>query len=319
MFSLLSTISAHCGITFVGMKDNYVAPRNDDPATSWWPLDHGELKFTKLDAEAAVCHGTKKGESIFTVKGGDVMSLDFRANCNSGTDPLGVDVIQGGEKVHAESGSEHIGDGRHGGGMCEISIAYVENPKWSDFIVLKRWEGTCPDSKLNWEFDLPKDMPKGEAVMQWTWWSAFGRAELYSQCWDVTVESDSELPALEGDCVAYGNTNPSNKLYLYGKAPGTKEFHTKPGNLETDVFTIPTKLAEKTTCVSGGLKEVGSSKGIAGSISNGAYSESPESTATESPEAKSTEEAPLNPIDEPKEYPREGTGASPPKKCVKKY
>ena len=311
MLSLLSAISAHCDITFVGMDGKYVSPRNDDPEKSWYPLDQ-----IFQNADSAVCHGTKKGESIFTVKGGDVMSLNFRPNCNSGTDSSGTDVIQEGKTVHDESGSESISDARHGGGMCEISIAYEENPKWSDFIVLKRWKGTCPDSKLDWKFDLPKDLPNGEATMQWTWFNAYGKAELYSQCWDVTVESDSDLPALEGDCVAYGNTDPSNEMFfIEGENPGTQKYHQKPGNLETDVFTIPTKLADTTTCVSGGLKEVGTTEGTAGSISSGAsYSDSPEATATE--------EALPNPIDEPKEYPREG-GAEPgtgypPKKCTKK-
>ena len=89
---------------------------------------------------------------------------------------------------------------------------------------------------------------------------------------------------LEGDCVAYGNTNPDDEFFVEedDTCPGcgTKKYDGVPGNLETDVFTIPTKLAAENSCISGGYKEVGNTKGIAGSISTGAVYLAFNTTAT---------------------------------------
>ena len=129
------------------MDGIYISPRNDNPEISWYPIDHEELPFRDLPADAAVCRGTKKGEAIFKVKGGDEMSLDFRRGCTSEMDASKVTYMEKGQS--AALPDVKLG-GRHGGGMCEISMAFVDEPKWSDFVVIKRWLGTCPDSTISW-------------------------------------------------------------------------------------------------------------------------------------------------------------------------
>ena len=273
LYQLVSLAYGHCGITAVGLNGKYMSPRIESDKYTY-PLDHAELPFKDMNADAAVCHGAKKGQSIFTVKGGDILDLSFRPECNpTTTEGATTESMQKGIMVDTKSG-DWQGGPRHGGGSCEVSMAFVDNPKWSDFVVIKRWTGTCPDSTIQWKFDLPKDLPTGPAIMQWTWHSAWGRSEFYSQCWDVTIQGSTAGKGLSGDCVAYANTNPSNKIFFEQDEScpycGTKKNLGKKANLNTDVFTIPTTLAATNTCTSGGLKQFGKTQGTAGSVSNGA-------------------------------------------------
>ncbi|ROV92623.1 hypothetical protein VPNG_09889 [Cytospora leucostoma] len=94
---------------------------------------------------------------------------------------------------------EFIGQSVHGGGSCQVSITYDENPTASStWKVITSIEGGCParDSAGNlgddtsataadpytYNFTIPDDIPTGNAVLAWTWFNKVGNREMYMNC-----------------------------------------------------------------------------------------------------------------------------------------
>ncbi|PWW76945.1 Lytic polysaccharide monooxygenase [Tuber magnatum] len=103
-----------------------------------------------------------------------------------------------------------LGTAVHGGGSGQMSITYDVNPtKDSKFRVMQSWMGDHPvkaagnlgpqdrdpqnlgaqfplDSINPLSFKVPSGLPKGKAVVAWTWFNKLGNREMYMKC--ATVE-----------------------------------------------------------------------------------------------------------------------------------
>eukprot|EP00834_Sanchytrium_tribonematis_P007379 NODE_658_length_4969_cov_1.543326.p2 type:complete len:377 gc:universal NODE_658_length_4969_cov_1.543326:1730-2860(+) len=257
-----TTVLAHCQTTYVGLNGDFRGMRDgpNGEDNSFYPLNHADLPFRiPGNWKYAVCRNTTtKSPDPLTVKPGDKLTLDFRPECNSGTkEGEEITVMSRGKKIKAQSG-DFDGASRHKGGYCQVSMTYTQtpdgvNPQWSDFVVIAQYKGKCPDSKTEWDFNLPDQLPSGEAVMMWTWFSAHGRAEFYSTCWDVIVQGNSYDKGIYGFCVLYGNLNDTSKSFL-PVAPGristsgSVEYKGKAGNPAVDATLVAIKTAPQMGC-----------------------------------------------------------------------
>jgi len=107
-----------------------------------------------------------------------------------------------------------IGSATHGGGSCQISITYDENPtKSSTFKVIHSIEGGCPikgvagnngDSASavdpdTYSFTIPSTLPTGTATLAWTWFNKIGNREMYMNCAPVTITGASSKRSEDDD------------------------------------------------------------------------------------------------------------------------
>lgn len=91
------------------------------------------------------------------------------------------------------------GQSVHGGGSCQISITYDENPtRDSVWKVVKSFEGGCPARNTagnlgadnsataadpyTYNFTIPDNIPSGKGTLAWTWLNKVGNREFYMQC-----------------------------------------------------------------------------------------------------------------------------------------
>jgi hypothetical protein len=80
----------------------------------------------------------------------------------------------------------------HGGGHCQFGVTYDD----STFVVLKTVTDNCLISGMNYNFDLPSNIPSGDITVFWTWVNRIGNREYYMECADITVNNPT------------GNTSP---------------------------------------------------------------------------------------------------------------
>ncbi|KAG0642248.1 hypothetical protein HOY80DRAFT_1037164 [Tuber brumale] len=113
-----------------------------------------------------------------------------------------------------------LGTAVHGGGSGQMSITYDLKPtKDSKFRVMQSWMGDHPikavgnlgpqdrdpqnlgaqfplDSVNPLTFKVPSNLPKGKAVVAWTWYNRLGNREMYMKC--ATVEITGEETSTAG-------------------------------------------------------------------------------------------------------------------------
>ncbi|KAG6356775.1 hypothetical protein INS49_014649 [Diaporthe citri] len=108
-----------------------------------------------------------------------------------------------GESTSMELGSDQplnfIGESVHGGGSCQVSITYDENPTAdSVWKTVTSIEGGCPAQNAegnlgddtsatkpipyDYNFTIPDNIPTGKAVVAWTWFNKVGNREMYMNC-----------------------------------------------------------------------------------------------------------------------------------------
>jgi hypothetical protein len=80
----------------------------------------------------------------------------------------------------------------HGGGHCQFGVTYDD----STFVVLKTVTDNCLISGMDYNFDLPSNIPSGDITVFWTWINRIGNREYYMECADITVNNPN------------GNTSP---------------------------------------------------------------------------------------------------------------
>lgn len=89
----------------------------------------------------------------------------------------------------------------HSGGSCQVSLTYEANPtKDTVWRTITSFHGGCPikfngnmppnaeavlDSGLT--YDVPADIPAGDAKIAWTWINKSGHREFYMQCGPVKL------------------------------------------------------------------------------------------------------------------------------------
>lgn len=74
----------------------------------------------------------------------------------------------------------------HGGGHCQFGISFDD----STFIVLKTVIRDCLLNGLDFQVDLPDNLPSNEFTLFWTWVNAIGNREYYMECADVSIKQN---------------------------------------------------------------------------------------------------------------------------------
>jgi len=143
------------------------------------------------------------------------------------------------------------GSAVHGGGSCQVSITYDENPTaQSSFKVIHSIQGGCPARNTpgnlpdnadapapdTYEFTIPEDIPSGKATLAWTWVNKVGNREFYMACAPIEIGgsggSESALAALPDMMVANikqgGTCATSEGVAIEYPNPG-KSVETAPG------------------------------------------------------------------------------------------
>jgi len=115
--------------------------------------------------------------------------------CTAGPSGSAVTIAKGSQAKIGLKGSAV-----HGGGSCQISITYDQNPsKSSKFTVIKSFQGGCPISAAGnlpanpenalpgLPYTIPSDAPTGSAVVAWTWFNKIGNREMYMRCQKINI------------------------------------------------------------------------------------------------------------------------------------
>lgn len=99
-----------------------------------------------------------------------------------------------------------IGQAVHGGGSCQVSITYDTAPtKNSVWKVIKSIQGGCPAKNqegnmgnsasaadpFTYQFQIPNDIPTGNATIAWTWLNRIGNREYYMNCAPISITGGS--------------------------------------------------------------------------------------------------------------------------------
>ncbi|EFY94360.1 hypothetical protein X797_012269 [Metarhizium robertsii] len=76
-----------------------------------------------------------------------------------------------------------VGSATHLGGSCQASLSFDKGKTWQ---VIRSYIGKCP-LKPHWDFTLPNDTPRRDAIFAWTWFNRVGNREMYMNCAPVTI------------------------------------------------------------------------------------------------------------------------------------
>jgi hypothetical protein len=99
-----------------------------------------------------------------------------------------------------------VGQAVHGGGSCQVSITYDTAPtKNSVWKVIHSIQGGCPAKNqqgnmgssasaadpFTYQFQIPDDVPTGNATIAWTWLNRIGNREYYMNCAPISITGGS--------------------------------------------------------------------------------------------------------------------------------
>ncbi|KAI8592969.1 hypothetical protein BDZ88DRAFT_181248 [Geranomyces variabilis] len=83
----------------------------------------------------------------------------------------------------------------HGGGGCALSIIYKKSPAARDIgqFVTFTTNADCPNKAYPVTFDIPANLPAGEATVAWSWVPNPGNAlsEMYMNCFTANIKSNT--------------------------------------------------------------------------------------------------------------------------------
>ena len=243
-------ITAHCSASHLRIAESeYVETRAGEESKNRFPMDHPSLRFENPDD--GVCHGTPARTDLTppTLTPGQSLGFATSPRCFPGTDDVEETFELAGETVTEAGGGEGDGGARHGGGYCEVSITFTESPGFMDFVVISRWEETCPDSRMDFDFTLPENLPSGNAILMWTWHAGHVN-QFYSTCIDVVVEGNAE-GGLQGLCpIVYNLNNDDDEtthFFYAGETQGDSGKMDQPGN-PADITSVSTTVAPAMSC-----------------------------------------------------------------------
>ncbi|KAI8589304.1 hypothetical protein BDZ88DRAFT_418403 [Geranomyces variabilis] len=84
----------------------------------------------------------------------------------------------------------------HGGGGCGLSIIYKKSPSKNDInnFVMFTTNADCPNKAFPVTFDIPANLPAGEATVAWTWVPNPNNAlsEMYMNCFTAEIKSNTK-------------------------------------------------------------------------------------------------------------------------------
>jgi hypothetical protein len=107
-------------------------------------------------------------------------------------------------KVGQNSTLSFSGSAIHNGGSCQLAVTTDTTPtKDSKFKVIYSIEGGCPGveqgAPATYSFQVPEELPNGQAVFAWTWFNKVGNREIYMNCAAITVSGGKDdTKAFEG-------------------------------------------------------------------------------------------------------------------------
>ncbi|KAJ3167796.1 hypothetical protein HDU87_001459 [Geranomyces variabilis] len=82
----------------------------------------------------------------------------------------------------------------HGGGGCGLSIIYKKSPNAGDIndFVMFTTNADCPNKDFPVTFDIPANLPAGEATIAWSWVPNPNNAlsEMYMNCFTAEIKSN---------------------------------------------------------------------------------------------------------------------------------
>ncbi|KAI0849925.1 hypothetical protein F5Y00DRAFT_45929 [Daldinia vernicosa] len=212
------------------------------------------------------------------------------------------------------------GSAVHGGGSCQVSITYDENPtKDSVWKVIHSIEGGCParDTPGNlpadsadftdpytYDYTIPSNIPAGKATIAWSWLNKIGNREFYMNCGAL------ELTGEGGDKANFDKLPDMLVLNIMGK-PSTLEGKDYKFENPGDSVEDNTVAGSIATCGTGGCTDGDSAPAAPATSatpssapadpapsSGGAFITQPSTptpTPTQAPAASSTPAAPAAP------------------------
>lgn len=185
------------------------------------------------------------------------------------------------------------GSAVHGGGSCQVSITYDENPtKDSTFKVIHSIIGGCPMRNIagnngdnanaidpdTYNFTIPTTLPAGKATLAWTWFNKIGNREMYMNCAPVTLSGGSSKrhELIERDQAAY-NALPNMFVANIGDGCGTADsldvvFPNPGDSVEFDGGATSTATAAPTGNCAAATGSATSPKTTGGAAAGGATS-----------------------------------------------
>lgn len=170
----------------------------------------------------------------------------------------------------------------HGGGSCQLSVTYetdaekIKDP--ANWRVIHSIEGGCPTNAPgnldvtgaypcgdpmasgqecvnSFDFNMPEDMPSGQATLAWTWFNTIGNREMYMNCAAVDISGGSDDTSFYNELPQMFVAN----LAAINSCPTTEETNVKfpnPGNSvessSDSPYPIDTPVGEGCDANSGG-------------------------------------------------------------------
>jgi hypothetical protein len=169
------------------------------------------------------------------------------------------------------------GSAVHGGGSCQVSITYDEEPnETSIWKVIASIEGGCPardqtgnlagDANLpnpyQYQFTIPSNIPSGKGTVAWTWFNKAGNREMYMNCGPLTLTGTSgsqatfdSLPDMFRAHIGNDCNVPENADVAF---PNPGEYVTRL-NGATDAFQAPTGLACSSSAIPSATQTIAAS------------------------------------------------------------
>lgn len=223
----------------------------------------------------------------------------------------GVYDAEGASNSMALGSSQNLaftGSATHGGGSCQVSITYDQNPtKDSTFKVIHSIEGGCPirgvagnngdDANAvdpdTYNFTIPTSLPTGSATLAWTWFNKIGNREMYMNCAPITLTGGSSKRRsskdVKRDTAAY-NALPDMFVANVGNGCGTVDstdlIFPDPGDsVEQDGLATSSALSTPTgsSCGKAVVPSVSPTAGGSGSGSGSSSSAPAATTVAPSP------------------------------------
>ena len=149
---------------------------------STWGLS-GDLEVPLNNAsEDWFCHGQTKDTNVFTTLNAG-SSIDVPIVCGEA-----IDDPENGASICSDDTAAY-----HGGGGCALSISYNLGPTIDDFKMFSV-NVDCPSENTAMiTFEIPDDLPTGDAVCAWTWIpdADFAADEMYMNCFNCKVVGGS--------------------------------------------------------------------------------------------------------------------------------
>ncbi|KAH7302813.1 hypothetical protein B0I35DRAFT_366071 [Stachybotrys elegans] len=173
----------------------------------------------------------------------------------------GMYELEGASNMYALGSTNALnfmGSAVHGGGSCQVSITYDEEPTPSSvWKVIASIEGGCPAQNqighlgddagtanpYQYWFTIPSDIPAGRGTIAWTWFNKVGQREMFMNCGPLLLTGTGGSQANFNNLPDMFKANIGNDCQVPENAdvvfPNPGQYVTRL-NGATDAFSAPT-------------------------------------------------------------------------------